>query len=445
MSLWASLFEKLADRLGWELQEKNCRTDEYGDVGKSFNLTASIANRVATLTMMDSGASISGDSARAKFLAEFLQEYLDETMSVAAEVALGTGDALVKPWTDGKRLGVDIVSNEDFRVCGSIGNHIKSILIRCDEMDVGNSTYTRFEGQRLSEVEGIPTLFIEQFVYKNEEELTDKAQWPAAWQELNQVEYIPNVDQLLLGRYKCPTVNRQDVNSENGVKITYGLDKVMQKAAESYERFNSEMEKKETMLFVDRTLFKKDENGQRTLPVGKHKLFQQVSAKDKESKELVHEYSPDMRTEQLEAGMEVNFRMLELMAGLSHGILTKPTTNFATATEIKNSLQLTFAFMTNFRKRLVKGTTALLRAVDILCNVNNITPMGNWDVQFDWSSSYVECLEEQFNRLVQAEAIDAVEPAEVRAYVMDEDLETASQRVEEIKSKAKEVNDDGVQ
>ena len=443
MSLWKSLFEKLADRLGLKIQEKRSLTDEYGDMGKLINLTASIANRVATLTMMDSGASISGDSARAKLLGEFLQEFIDDRMSAAAEVALGTGDALVKPWTDGRLFGVDIVSNEDFRVCGSIGNHIKAILIRCDEMQMGNSTYTRFEGQRLSEVEGIPALFIEQFVYKNDAELTDKEQWPQAWQEISQMECIPNVDQLLLGRYKCPKVNREDVNSENGVKITYGLDKVMQKAAEAYERFNTEMEKKETMLFADRTLFKADANGQRQLPPGKHKLFQQVSAKD--SKELVHEYSPDMRTDQLEAGVDVNFRMLEMLAGLSQGILTKPTTNFATATEVKHSLQLTFAFMTNFRKQLVKGTTDLLRAVDILCNVNNITPMGNWDVQFDWSSSYIEQLEEQFNRLLQSEAIGAVEPAEVRAYVMDEDLETATQKVAEIKSKSKEVNDDGIQ
>ena len=130
--------------------------------------------------------------------------------------------------------------------------------------------------------------------------------------------------------------------------------------------------------------------------------------------------------------IEVNFKMLELLAGLSNGVLTSPTTNFATATEMKASLQATFAFMTKFRKSLENGTIDLLNAVNVLLNANNITPDGEWDVQFDWSSSYIENIQEQFNRLMQAESIGAVDKSEVRSWVMDEDLQTAEGKVAEI-------------
>ena len=125
--------------------------------------------------------------------------------------------------------------------------------------------------------------------------------------------------------------------------------------------------------------------------------------------------------------------MLEILAGLSNGILTAPTTNFATATEMKASLQLTYAFITRFRKALVSGTDDLLYAIDVLMNINGITPVGEWESRYDWSSSYIENIEEQFNRLVVAQGIGAVSTGEVRAWVMDEDPEEAEEKVDEIR------------
>ena len=114
----------LAKKMGLELQDKPLYRDDYSDMS-SISLTAVIANKVATLTMQDSTITIEGESARAKFLQDFLDYYMGDRMDVAAEVALGTGDCIIKPYTDGKRLGVDIIKNRDFVVCESIGNDIQ--------------------------------------------------------------------------------------------------------------------------------------------------------------------------------------------------------------------------------------------------------------------------------------------------------------------------------
>ena len=433
MNFLKTIFLKIASRLGLELQRKNLSADDYSNLG--VNLTATIANRVATLTMIDSGANIEGNNARAKYLDEFLQDYIADRMGVAAEVSLGTGDCLIKPYTDGVRIGLDIIKNNNFTVCDSIGNFIKSCLIKADEIkDDNGNLYERIEAQILKEGQTevgqtVPVLVIYQMAFKNGNEIPLNA--VKAWESIQPETIIPNVDRMLFGRYKCPTVNRQNVNGVNGVKITYGLDSVMQKAQAAFERFNDEFEKKEAFVFADKTVFKKDPStGKMVLPKGKEKLFLNVNAGD--NGELIKEYSPDIRSAEMNESIEVNFKMLELLAGLSNGVLTSPTTNFATATEMKASLQATFAFMTKFRKSLENGTIDLLNAVNVLLNANNITPDGEWDVQFDWSSSYIENIQEQFNRLMQAESIGAVDKSEVRSWVMDEDLLTAEEKVAEI-------------
>ena len=429
MASLTQIFEKVAQFLGLSKPIYKQEDTRY-EVDDNINLTAAIANRVATITMLDSDVTIKGDSERAKFLNDFLKEYVDDRMATAAEVALGTGDCLIKPWTDGTHVGVDIIDNNNFRVCDSVGNYLKSVIIRCDEMTIAGHTYQRFEGQRIENVDGVPTLFIDQMVYKDAELLTKHNDYPVAWKDLIDEDYISNCDQLLLGRYKCPTVKRDDVNSECGVSVTYGLDEPMAEAVAAYRRFNDEQRKKETMLFADKTLFKVDERGHRMLPRGKERIIQTVTGRD--GGEMIHEWSPDLRTTQLKEGIDMNFRMLELLAGFSAGVLTSPTSNFATATEMKASLQSTYAFITKFRKQLVKGTNDLLGAVNIICNRNNITPYGEWEPAYDWSSQYIENMAEQYNRLVSAEAIGAVSKAEVRSWVMDEDLATAEEKVNEI-------------
>lgn len=433
MNILKTIFLKIAARLGLELQRKPLYVDDYSRTD-DISLTAVIANRVSTLAMQDSGASIEGNNARATYMQEFLQNFIATRMPVGAEVSLGTGDCLVKPYTDGQRIGVDIIKNNNFIVCDSVGDFIKSCIIKADEIkDDNGNTFERYEAQTLREGQTetgltVSTLVIYQYAFKNGNEIPLTA--VKAWENIQPETIIPNVDKMLFGRYKCPTVNRGDINGVNGVKITYGLDTVMQKAVEAYKRFNDEFERKEAFIFADKTLFTKDKDGNAVFPTGKKKIFQLIRGDDEEK---IKEYSPAIRSPEMENGINVNFKMLELMAGLANGILTPPTTNFATATEMKASLQATFAFITKFRTSLESGTKDLLEAVDVLCNANNITPMGEWSVQFDWSSSYIENIQEQFNRLMQGESIGATEAAEVRAWLMDEDLQTARERVEEIK------------
>lgn len=435
MSWIQTIFMNIARRLGLELQRKPPVIDDYSDTSR-LSLTAVIANRVSTLTMQDSVADIVGESARAKYMEDFLMQYRGHKMDVAAEVALGTGDCLVKPYTDGKRIGVDIIKNRDFVICESIEDFIKSCIIKTGEIVTDEGTkYERFETQMIREGvtedgQQLSYLVIRNTAYR------DGTQVPIdtvkGWEGIKPEEIIPNVDAPLFGRYKCPTVNRGNVNGGAGVKITYGLDSVMQKAVEAYERFNAEYEAKEPFIFADKRLFQREKDGEVRLPEGKNRLFLKVRGSADADDFLIQDYSPDIRSADLDTGIQINFKTLELMAGLSSGILTAPTTSYATATEMRASLQATFAFMTRFRRQLEEGTRQLLHAVDVIANRNALAPVGEWDVTFQWSSSYIEQMAEHFNQLMMAQGIGAVGKAEIRAWLMDEDEQTAERRVAEI-------------
>lgn len=441
MGFFRNIFLKIADKLGLKLQTKPSAVDDYSDTA-NISLTAVIAGKLATLSMQDSGITIEGDSARARYMQDFLDYYLGDRVDVAAEVALGTGDCIVKPYTDGRRLGVDIIKNSDFVVCDSIGNDILSCIMKMGEIreDIG-TVYERFEAQMVRQMqtengESADVLLIRNFALKNGKEIP-LTEVPA-WAGIRAEEIIPNVHKPLFGRYKSPAVNRADVNGVHGVKITNGLDGVMAQAVEAYNRFNREYASGEKMVFLDKTLLDRDEKGNTVFPGGKERMFMLMKPVGDVGKNLIQEHTPDIRSADLEKGIEVNNRMVELLAGLSQGILTPPTTSYATATEMRAALNNTFSVITKFRRQLEKGTSDLLEAVDVIANRNNLAPIGPWTVQYDWSSAYIEQMNEHYSQLTIAEGIGAVDKAEVRSWLMDEDYETAKARVDEISAESAE-------
>ena len=436
-----SIVIKIANKLGLTLSRKDNLIDDYDDV-YDISLTATIAQRVSTLTLMDTTVNIKGSSDRALYLNKLYKSVIVDKLDTACEVALGTGDVLIKPYTDGERIGIDIIKNSDFYISESIGDFIKSCIIRCESINKNNGfIYERYEAQRLSEYtdeNGVktPVLIINTYAFKNgiEVPLTDVPEWKNIEPEI----VITGVNKMLFGRIKCPTTNRMDVNGVNGVPITYGLGKVLKNSINAYDAFNDEFYRKEAFIFADKTLFKKDkETGKSVVPRGKERLFMTVPAMYNDSNgpsSLITEYSPEIRDESFENYIEQNFKMLEMLSGLSSGILTKPITNYATATEIKTNLNMSFAYFTRFRRSIEKGLNDLIDAINTIMEVNGYEPYQDYQVSVDWSSAYLEDMTEQFTRLIQAEAIGCVSKAEVRAWLLDEDVETAENAVRDIES-----------
>ena len=117
----------------------------------------------------------------------------------------------------------------------------------------------------------------------------------------------------------------------------------------------------------------------------------------------------------------------------SRGILTEPVSRGATATEIKAGLYDTYSIIALLRGEVERGIKRLVYGFDVLADVYQLGPAGDWMVTFDWSYALIESSQETFSQMVSAATLGAVEPAELRQYLMsDETLDEARERVAEI-------------
>ena len=441
------LFMKIAKRLGLELQEKDDSEINYTENG--VNPTAIGATVIANIAIDDSDLIVEGENKRADALRELADYYCDEILFPAAEVALGTGDCIVRPFTDGQYIGLNIIGNDNFVITESIGTHLKGVIIKLDERETDKFTYRLFESQTLKETEGKKIVYIRRFAYKddNEVELSN-----TVWKDLISEEVII-AEQLILGRIKCPTLNRDNYNSANGVPITFGCEDIVSNVRKKYNQYNEEFDRKQALIFADRTMFKKekDEDG-----VSKYKLegthFVKIRGDmDGKVSEMIKDYSPAIREAEFKNALDLNLSVLELCCGFSRGVFTTPETAFATATEMKNSLKKTFAFVKRFRKRIEAGNEMLFKAINIIMNLNSITPMGDYELRHDWSYDYIEETKERFNQLLQGHNEGVVKDETLCAWINGLTEEEAQKYMAELAAAAAETtesdddnNDDGM-
>ena len=452
-----NIFLKIAKKIGLELQEKS--DSQFSFAASGLNPTAIGAAVVANIAVDDSDIIIDGQSNRADALRKMAEYFADDILFPAAEVSLGTGDCIVRPYTDGKYIGLNIIGNSDFAVVESIGTHIKGIIIKLDEKKTERATYRLFEMQTLKTIEDKNLVSIRRFAYKDENEI-DLSQ--TQWKSLHSEDVI-QADQLLIGRYKCPTLNRADYNSTNGVPITFGCEGIIENIKTKYNQYNEEFDRKQTIIFADKTMFKreprKDKSGLKNNDASnneevKYKLegkhFVKVSGKlEGGINGMIENYSPDIRETEFKNALDLNLSILELCCGFSRGIFTSPETAFATATEMKNSLKKTFAFVKRFRKRIETGNKMLFNAINIIMNLNNITPVGNFSLRHDWSYDYIEQTIERFNQLLQGHAAGVVSDETLAAWINGLTEEEAKKYIAELKAAAQdgfneidETNDD---
>ena len=249
----SDIFLKIANKLGFQLQSKQIQDTDFYDVS-NISMTSVLSDRLSILIIADSDVEVTGS--RSQVLSEFMEDYFKNKLKPTVFTSLGTGDCLVVPVTNGKEFDVDIITNENFAVINSIGQKIYSAVMQRDTFTRNNNVYRRFEYHGLEEVDGVSFCRIYRYGYINDKEVPLHS--VKDWENIPTETIIPNVDQLLFGRFKCPTVNRENINSPQGVPITYGLSVAVEKAKESYIRFNDEYKRKETKIFASKQLWKKD-------------------------------------------------------------------------------------------------------------------------------------------------------------------------------------------
>lgn len=400
---------------------------------QGYNITAIFAGKLATFTITDSTVEVIGGNQRAELINEAIGHIWTKAKKWVS-TAYGTGGVLLIPYVIDKHIYIDIVSQSSMTINKINGDELRAVSIIADTTVQGNERYFRWTDYNLDD-SGLLT--IRQRATNSAGTavpLTSLNEWTGIVEEMT----ISGLEHLPLAYLKNPTDNRH-AEALYGVPVTFGCDDKIAEILECQEDVRREYKLKKPIVGMDTTLFK-TENGKRHLPVTG--LFMPVTPSGlNTSGKLWDVYDPAIRDSSYYTRLQHLYEELEKQVGTSRGILTERITGNATATEIKAANYDTYSIIDDMRKVIAPAMERLAYAIDVLANAYNLTPMGEYELSFDWSYALIESSQESFNQLLSSVTVDAVEPAELRQFSFpNESIEEARQRVAEIKqAKAEEA------
>lgn len=340
-----TLSDKMIDAINDWKNMMNGQADWITDSVKSLRIEDGICREFsdAVLIEMESNVSIERlDKVYQKIIAD-LNENLQE--------GLGLGSLVIKP------IGPDkaefITADKFIPISFSDDGKPADIGFLTVKRIGENDYFTRFERHYL--VNG--NLTIENRCYHSQDssdigQICSLEEIPE-WAEINPgpVTY-PGMQQMDFGYYRNPVKNRID-GSVCGVSIFESARELIQKTDIQGARLDWEYESGERAIHVDNRVLNKDRRtGRYGMAKLNKRLYRGLDIEDGKDKELLREYSPEMRDEAYKRGLEEYKREIEFNVGLAYGDLSDVQEVEKTATEIKISKSRKYNRVTAIQRNL---------------------------------------------------------------------------------------------
>ena len=147
----------------------------------------------------------------------------------------------------------------------------------------------------------------------------------------------PGMQRMDFGYYRNPIKNRID-GSACGVSVFESARELIRKADIQAARLDWEYESGERAIHVDSRALKQDKTtGRSGMAKLNRRLYRGLNLEDGKDKELLKEYSPTMRDDAYNRGLEKYLREIEFNVGLAYGDLSDVQQVEKTAAEVKTS------------------------------------------------------------------------------------------------------------
>lgn len=411
-----------------EVEDNQRYAFEYERID-NINFNAIFSNKLANYVISDSNMNIEGENPRTELLNKTGQSMWKKAKKIVS-MGFGYGGLVLIPYVKGNKLFYNLISQSRFTIDSTEGDLITGATVLAEKKeittDLGKTkTYIRWTNYRLENGRCV----IEQ---KFTDETGSEVPTPSFWQNILLKQTIDGVDRALFGYIKSP-INNRKTNDKYGVPITYGCEATINEIKETMKQLLEEFRLKRPFVGVDATLFKAD----KTLPTdGLYKSFDFGS----EGEKNFEVFDPAFRsyTERLQE----LYKRLEDEIGTSRGIISDMQTQNATATEIKRAMYDTFNIVDDMRSNVEKGLEDFFYACNVLANAYNLSPMGDYELSFDWSYSLIEDSQESFNQIRMGVQDGVLRKVEERQFLRpDETLEESQKAIDEIQATNPTVDD----
>lgn len=453
MGLFDMVLDRLAAALGKRIQgyEQHAAYRDSGKKGTDYSVESMVCESLANLMMLEYSMPIEGGSARARMLDEVSDAFVRDTLYNAVAMGFLTGDSITVPSWNGRTMDNVLVDAGSFAILGANGHEVTSMIYVVDEKQIKYGA--RYTLLRLIELvpytaqDGTKTFAnrYKTFIAKDgtitDIPLSEFPDWAAA----NEEEWvIPNVDRLLIGRYRSFTLNPLRPNAQKGTPICFGASAPIREIHYLTQQMHEEFGLSEKAIIADKTLFKKelrrDSEGnvvsQRlVLPKGRERLFMDVGNRGGSGSPLIQEWAPTIQLQPYIDALEKQYQEVEKCVGVSSGILSNLNDqSYQNVDNVRKSTIKTQSFVNTAREVCESYLSDMVYAWNAIMNFYGLTPVGDYHVECKWSDEYINTFSDQQNAILAGEAIGATDAVDYRVFVMGESPEVARERVAQIKA-----------
>lgn len=447
------VLDRLAAALGKRIQgyEQHAAYRDSGKKGTDYSVESMVCESLANLMVLEYSMPIEGGSARARMLDEVSDAFVRDTLCNAVAMGFLTGDSITVPSWNGRTMDNVLVDAGSFAILGANGHEVTSMIYVVDEKQIERGA--RYTLLRLIELvpytaqDGTQTYAnrYKTFIAKDgtitDIPLSEFPDWAAA----NEEEWvIPNVDRLLIGRYRSFTLNPLRPNAQKGTPICFGASAPIREIHYLTRQMHEEFGLSEKAIIADKTLFKKelrrDSEGnvvsQRlVLPKGRERLFMDVGNRGGSGSPLIQEWAPTIQLQPYIDALEKQYQEVEKCVGVSSGILSNLNDqSYQNVDNVRKSTVKTQSFVNTARGVCESYLSDMVYAWNAIMNFYGVTPVGDYHVEYKWSDEYVNTFSDQQNAILAGEAIGATDAVDYRVFVMGESPEVAKERVAQIKA-----------
>lgn len=428
--IWTWILSKLF-RVSTETKQKDVEDNTKYAVAyeriDNINFSSIFANKLANYTISDSNMNIEGDNPRSELLGKIAQSMWKRAKKIVS-MGFGYGGVFIVPYIKGNKLFYNLVPQSRVTIDSAEGELITGATILAERKEITKGigqtkTYIRWTNYKLENGNCVIT-------QKFSDETGTEIPAPDFWKNILLKQTISNVDRALFGYIKSPINNRKP-NDTYGVPITYGCDATILEIKETMKQIIREYELKEVFVGADITMF----NGDNALP--KNGLYKKI---DSGRDDFFEVFDPQFRD--YTTRLQELYKRLEHEIGTSYGILSEVDTQNATATEIKRAMYDTFTICDDMRTNVEKGMDDFFYACNVLANAYNLSPIGEYEVAFDWSYSLLEDTQTEWSQMTWAQSKGIISKVELRQWLKpDETIEESQKAIDEIKESEPNVDD----
>lgn len=394
------------------------RADWTSDSIKSLRIESGICREFADAVLVEMETNV--DNERLNSVYQKCIAKLNENL----QSGIALGSMIIKPLGPDK---AEIVTADKFiPIAFDDEGKLTDVGFLTVKQTGENSFYTKFERHYFTN----GNLTIENKCYHSQSK--DDIGIRCSIEEVEEWKHIlpgpiiyPGMTQMDFGYYRNPIKNDVD-GSACGISLFEPVRELIKKADIQAARLDWEYESGERAIHVDERALKQ-KNGRAGMAKLNKRLYRGLNIDDGKDKELLKEYSPQMRDDAFDRGLEKYYRNIEFTVGLAYGDLSNVQQVEKTAAEVRASKARKYNRVTAIQVCLKE---CLEDFVTGLAFYNNLyTSVYEFSCKFNDSILTDEEAERQQDR--QDVAIGAMSILEYRMKWYNEDEATAKKNLPE--------------